>query len=77
MAKYEVTVGNIGTVHEGHTSSQAWQCYGEYKARSELGVGRGGHEPVAIFRDGELLACHSPDTKPATENAADQRKETS
>ncbi len=54
MAKYEVVVGNIGTVYEGQNKDSARRAYGTYVRASQSGSGRGSGEDVTMFEDGEI-----------------------
>lgn len=50
---YEVTVGNIGLVHDGHSLKEATKEFSAYKAESKSGRGRAGGEQVVLWKDGE------------------------
>jgi hypothetical protein len=52
-ARFEVVVGNIGTVYDGPLWKEALQAYSEYRWQSVANYGRAGGEPVTLFRDGE------------------------
>ena len=56
--KYEVIVGNIGTVHEGQSGSEAKRVFAEYKDQSKSGYGRASGESVTILEDGEPILEH-------------------
>ena len=56
MAKYEVVVGNIGTIHRGANKTEAAKVYADAVIRSISGRGRGGNEEVTLFEDGEIIA---------------------
>lgn len=51
--RYEVIVGNIGTVYNGPDSKKANEAFNEYKQQSLTGYGRASHEPVTLMVDGE------------------------
>jgi hypothetical protein len=58
--KYQVIVGNIGTVYDGNDKQQAILSYQDYQAISLYGPGRGTDEPVTLMEDGEPIAEHNP-----------------
>ena len=51
--KYQVVVGNIGTVYDGDNADIADKHYEEYVEQSKSGRGRAGGEQVTLFVDGE------------------------
>jgi hypothetical protein len=51
--RFEVIVGNIGTVYDGPLWKEALQNYSEYKKQSVANYGRAAGEPVSLPRDGE------------------------
>ena len=53
--KYEVIVGNIGTVYLGSNLVAAKAIWGEYTLRAKANYGRAAGESVAFFEDGELV----------------------
>ena len=53
--KYQVTCGNIGTVYDGQSKSQASHTFEEYKRMSVGEYGRASGEEVALWENGELL----------------------
>jgi hypothetical protein len=62
--KYQVVVGNIGTVYDGNSYLLAIRTYGEYVDQSKTNYGRAAGEPVALFEDGEIikeLEKHEPE----------------
>lgn len=59
MSRYQVIVGNIGTVFDGDNPVDANKSYGEYKRLSESGYGRAGGEDVYLMKDGELKYEHT------------------
>ena len=52
--KYEVIVGNIGTVYLGSSLMEANAAWGEYKRQAKANYGRAAGESVAFFENGEL-----------------------
>lgn len=52
-SKYEVIVGNIGTVYSGDNRNKAEKDYKDYVAQSKGGKGRAGGEDVILLIDGE------------------------
>ena len=55
---YEVTVGNIGRVHEGDNALEAQEVYEIYLLRSLRNQGRGGQEDVVLWHNGEPAEEH-------------------
>lgn len=51
--KFEVVVGNIGSVYHGDLLREALLTFKVYKDQSKEGYGRAGGEQVTLFRDGE------------------------
>jgi hypothetical protein len=54
MSKYQIVVGNIGTVYDGNNWSHAYGDWRAYCDMVELPHGRSSGEAVALFIDGEL-----------------------
>ena len=52
--RYEVTVGNVGTVYTGDDKKKALKDYAAYVSISIKGTGRAGGESVYLLDDGEL-----------------------
>lgn len=52
--RYEVIVGNIGSVYYGDDKEVAERKFDAYMAASQSGYGRAGNEPVTMMRDGEI-----------------------
>jgi hypothetical protein len=50
--RYEVVVGNIGTVYSGSNERQAQKDYVEYVEQSKTNYGRAAGESVTFFKDG-------------------------
>jgi hypothetical protein len=53
--RYEVIVGNIGTVYDGDDLSEAERVYEEYVGQSKGGYGRAADEDVTLMGDGEPI----------------------
>jgi hypothetical protein len=53
--KYEVYVGNIGTVLRTGVYADANAAYSEYVSQSKSGSGRAAFEPVALLENGEMI----------------------
>ena len=71
LKRYEVAVGNVGTVHRGHDAKKAAELYDEWVEESKTGVGRASGEPVYLFDSGVLVQEYWP---PEYENEpADER----
>lgn len=49
MNRYQVVVGNIGTVYDGPDESKAREKFSIYKKDSQDGYGRAAGEPVCII----------------------------
>lgn len=56
--KYQVIVGNIGTVCDTDDRADAIDEYEDYVLFSEQGHGRASGEPVTLFEDGEIIREH-------------------
>jgi hypothetical protein len=54
MPRFEVIVGNVGTVYDGRYSHMAYQAFEEYRELSRRGEGRPAGEPVVLMADGEI-----------------------
>lgn len=65
---YEVIVGNIGTVHRGHSKQEAEKHYREYVSQSKEGYGRAAGEGVALMADDEIVKEHSGSAGERQEN---------
>ena len=52
--KYQVVVGNIGTVYDGPLLKEAMENYRHYREQSESLGGRAGGEDVTLFEDGDI-----------------------
>ena len=53
--KYEVVVGNLGSVHAGSNGRTARQIFVDYCNASVKGWGRAAGESVTLFRDDEIV----------------------
>jgi len=51
--RYEVIVGNIGSVHSGRDLKKALRVFNEYAEQSQGNYGRAAGEDVTLMRDGE------------------------
>lgn len=52
--KFEVIVGNIGTVYSGNNYMQAQTKYSAYVKQSREEYGRAAGETVTLFHNGEI-----------------------
>jgi DNA modification methylase len=59
--RFEVVVGNVGTVYEGKDCKEAREIYKDYCKISKKRHGRAGGEPVTLFRNGEIEKEHYGD----------------
>jgi hypothetical protein len=51
MSRYQVIVGNVGTVYDGDSRDNAHLAFEEYVAQSRNGYGRAAGESVALMLD--------------------------
>ena len=51
--KYQVIVGNVGTVLDTDKVTEARKTFKEYVAQSKTNTGRAGAEDVTVMKDGE------------------------
>jgi hypothetical protein len=56
--RWEVIVGNVGTVFDGTRESAARQTYKDYVIQSKSGNGRAGGEDVTLMKNGEPVNEH-------------------
>lgn len=56
--KYEVIVGNIGTVYNGNNKREAQLVYTTYVDRSKSGRGRCAGESVYLMANGDPIQEH-------------------
>jgi hypothetical protein len=54
-SNYQVIVGNIGTVYNGHSGKRAVSTFLHYVLESERKIGRAAGEPVTLMRDSEPI----------------------
>lgn len=59
MRKYQVIVGNIGTVYDGTSYAQATRDFDHYAQQSRDGVGRAAFEEVTLLEDDEIIREHT------------------
>lgn len=59
---YEVIVGKLGRVVDGDDAFKANNVYAYYVRMSERGEGGLGGQPVALFRNGEVVKEHKGDS---------------
>ena len=69
MPRYEVLVGNIGTVYSGENAAQAEADYLSYRTDSRRRYGRAAGEPVTLFKDGEIVTEYPGDSAEDWEEA--------
>lgn len=55
---YRITVGNIGTAHEGTNKKQALAVFKEYVSQSATGYGRASGENVTLWENDEPTREH-------------------
>lgn len=60
--RYEIIVGNIGSVLQTNQLRDALMTYSNYKQQSISKYGRAGNEQVTLLDQGEPLYEHFPDT---------------
>ena len=54
MSRFEVVVGNIGTVYSGSSYTLAREAFAEYAKQSRDNYGRAANEQVTMLRGGEI-----------------------
>ena len=57
--KYQVLVGNIGTVASTDSKSEALKEFNHYVEASKASCGRASGEEVTLFGDGEILSSYN------------------
>ena len=57
--KYQVIVGNLGTVLDTNNGAEAQREYGQWRRKSKANEGRTGGESVFLMRDGEIWREYS------------------
>jgi hypothetical protein len=55
MEKYEVVVGNVGTVYSGGFYDSALDAFTIYKSKSLNDYGRAAGEDVTMLKNGEIF----------------------
>jgi hypothetical protein len=58
MKKYEVIVGNIGTVYQANSLKDALKRFREYRRQSKTLKGRAGGESVTLMCEGEPIETY-------------------
>ena len=58
MSRFQVVVGNVGTVYAGDDGAEANRLFDVYVDSSKSGVGRAGGEDVYLFADDEIAREH-------------------
>jgi hypothetical protein len=58
VSRYNVIVGNVGTVLSTDVYGEAIDCFNDYVELSETGFGRAGFEPVTLMHGGDVLKEH-------------------
>jgi hypothetical protein len=58
VGRYQVVVGNIGTVYSGNDASKARRAFEEYKEQSLTNYGRAAGESVTWFENGEIMRAY-------------------
>ena len=59
MSKFQVVVGNVGTVYDGNSYMVAQCKYDRYVKASRAGEGRVAGEPVTLMHNGEVRMEHA------------------
>lgn len=62
-ARYQVIVGNIGTVYSGGDEHAAQMHYSEYVNQSAGNYGRASGEPVTLMENGEPVHEYCGDVR--------------
>ncbi len=58
--RYEVIVGNVGTVYDGPEKMRAKENFRNYKKYSQEGRGRAANEEVTMMLNGEIVDSFDP-----------------
>lgn len=58
MARYEVIVGNVGTVYDGPSKREAQKKFALYKKQSHVRGSRVFNEDIIILRNGDIYKDH-------------------
>lgn len=53
--KYKITVGVLGTVHEGTNRTLAFRIYEQFLSDSKKGKGKVGGEGVFLYQNDEII----------------------
>jgi hypothetical protein len=61
MPKFEVIVGNVGTVYGGNSFMTAMAEFSAYVKISKTGKGRAAGEPVTMMHNGEIRREYQPE----------------
>lgn len=67
--KFQVVVGNLGTVFSGNDEESAHECFGEYCGLSSDDYGRCGGETVTLMCDGVIWEEFNPSEREDSEDA--------
>jgi hypothetical protein len=59
--RYEVIVGNLGSVYAGDDEFTAWHTFNVYQLYSQRHEGRAAGESVTLMCDGEPIKEHPGD----------------
>ena len=60
MSRYQVQVGNVGTVYDGPDSVEAYRCFYVFERQSKALYGRSAGEAVTMFKDDEIVKEYVP-----------------
>lgn len=63
MLKFQVIVGNAGTVYNGNNYMVAQTTFSRYVKHSKLGQGRVAGEPVTLMHNGEIRSEYAGDNR--------------
>ena len=74
MNKYQVVVGNVGTVYDGNNVREAMRVYRTYRVESMFGKGRASGEQVTLFEDGDIRRLHLFDALKESEEWSDEEE---
>lgn len=61
MKRFQVVVGNVGTVADTDDECEAIDCFAVWRDVSREGIGRAGNESVILMRDNEPLREYAPE----------------
>lgn len=71
MSRFEVIVGNIGSVFTGEHEGNARRLFNSWRKLSINGQGRAAGEPVYLLMDDELVKEHDRSNDNGPERASD------